>query len=90
MKPQVETLKVTRKIIRRKYPYMRTPKAYCTYIVENENHKHRLRTYEGTELFELLSSTTISKDPKYFWSVFVDGTYINNKLFSITNPRKTC
>lgn len=90
MKPQVETLKVVKKYIRRKYPYMRTPKTYCTYTVENECHKHRLRTYEGTELFNLLATTTISKDPKYFYSVYVDGTYMNNKLFSITNPRKIC
>lgn len=88
MKPIIEKLQVTWKIIRRTYPYSRTPKTYCSYIAENEKHKHRMRTFEGTKLFELLQTTTISKNPKYSYSVFVDGTYYGDKLVSITNPRK--
>ena len=87
MKTTTETLKVTWKIIRRK-GYGRTPTTYCTYVIENDKHKHRVRTYEGSELFKLLQETTISKNPKYFYSVFVDGTYAGEKLISITNPRK--
>ena len=89
MKQKVETLKVVRKFIRRKgYPSTRTPETYCDYIVENENHKHRLRTYERTDLFKLLQSTRISKDDKFMWSLIVDGTYVKGKLISISNPRK--
>jgi len=89
MRQKVETLKVVWKFIRRKgYPSTRTPETYCDYIIENENHKHRLRTYEKTELFKLLQSTTISKKEKYMWSVLVDGIYYGNKLISVTNPRK--
>jgi len=88
MKTRLETLRIVKKMIRRPYPYMRTPKTYCSYIAENENHKHKLRVYEGSELFDILASTTISKDPKYFWRVFIDGVYANDKLISITNPRK--
>jgi hypothetical protein len=57
-------------------------------MAENENHKHRLKTIEGTKLFEMLQNTTISKKPEYLWSVFVDATYYGDKLVSITNPRK--
>jgi len=82
-----ENLKVTWKIIRRK-GYGRTPTTYCTYIVENNEHKHRMRTYEGSELFKLLSNTIISKHPKYQSSVYVTGTYMNGKLVSVTDPKK--
>ncbi len=75
-------------MIRRPYSYMRTPVAYCTYIAENETHKHRLRTEKGSKLFQLLESTTISKNPKYSCAVYVDGNYCGDKLISITNPRK--
>jgi len=86
---KIETLRVVWKIIRRnKYPSTRTPETYCDYIIENDTHKHRLRTYERTELFKLLQSTRISKDDRFMWSLMVDGTYINGKLISITNPRK--
>ena len=89
MKQKVETLKVIWKFIRRKgYPSTRTPETYCDYIVENENHKHRLKTYERTELFKLLQSTRISKDDSFMWSLFVDGVYNGDKLTSIINPRK--
>ena len=88
MKPTIEPLKVTWKIVRRPYSYTRTPKAYCTYIAENENHKHRLRAEKGTELFNMLSTTVVSKDPRYFYSIYVDGVYYNNNLVRVTNPRK--
>jgi hypothetical protein len=92
MKPTRETLKVTWKFIRRKgYPSTRTPSTYCTYVVENEKHKHKMRTYEGSDLFKLLETTRISRIPetsKYSNSIFVDGTYCGDKLISITNPRK--
>lgn len=88
MKPTIETLKVTWKIVRRPYPCCRTPKAYCSYIIENENHKHKRRTPEGSELFKLLATTTVSKSSRYFYSIFVDCTYVGDKLISITNPRK--
>jgi len=87
MKTKIETLKVTWKIIRRK-GYGRTPMTYCTYVVENEKHKHRMRTYEGSELFKLLETTTISKNPKYSHSVYVDGTFCGDKLISVSNPKK--
>jgi hypothetical protein len=87
MKTTTDTLKVTWKFIRRK-GYGRTPATYCSYVAENERHKHKLKTLEGTKLFDLLQNTTISKKPEYLWSVFVDATYYNNKLISITNPRK--
>jgi hypothetical protein len=89
MTRKVETLRVVWKIIRRTgYPSTRTAETYCDYIVENNNHKHRLKTYERTELFKLLQSTRISKDNKFIGSLLVDGIYINGKLISITNPRK--
>lgn len=87
MKRKIEELKVTWKFIRRK-GYGRTPATYCSYIAENKNHRHRLRTNEGTVLFEMLQTTTISKRPEYMYSVLVDGTYCNDKLITITNPRK--
>ena len=86
---KVETLRVVWKFIRRKgYSSTRTPETYCDYIVENDTHKHRLRTYERTDLFKLLQSTRISKADKFIWSLLVDGTYVDGKLISITNPRK--
>ncbi len=86
-KTRTETFKVVKKIIRRK-GYGRTPKTYCTFVIENENHQHRMRTYEHTELFKLLESTTISKNPNYMYSIYVDGVFYNDKLVSVTNPRK--
>jgi len=81
-----ETLRVTWKFIRR-VGYGRTPETYCTYIAENENHKHKLRTVEGTKLFEILEKTIVSKTDRYEFKVFVDGMYYKNKLLFITNPR---
>jgi len=89
MRQKVETLKVVWKFIRRKgYSSTRTPETYCDYIIENENHSHRLKTYERTELFKLLQSTRISKDDKFMWTLLVDGVYNDGKLISVTNPRK--
>lgn len=88
MKTHVERLKVTWKFIRRK-GYGRTPVTYCSYIIENEKHKHKLRTIEGSDLFEVLKTTVISKRPRYLYSVYVDATYCDDKLVSITNPRKS-
>lgn len=82
-----EVLKITWKIIRRK-GYGRTPTTYCTYIAENKKHTHRMRVYEGSELFKLLSTTVISKHSKYHSSVYVTGTYVDGKLVSINNPQK--
>lgn len=82
-----ETLKITRKYIRWA-GQGRTPVTYCTYIAENENHKHKLKTIVGTELFEILRRTVCSKLEKYEYSVFIDGIYENDKLISITNFRR--
>ena len=81
-----ETLKVTWKIIRRK-GYGRTPETYCSYIVENENRKHHLRTDVGTKLFELLSNVYVSKSGSV--EIQMDGMYIKDKLMYVCNFRKT-
>lgn len=82
-----ETLKVTWKIIRRK-GHGRTPESYCNYIIENENHKHRLKTKEGTKLFDILDNTTILKEGSINEEVLVDGIYWGKKLLFVTNFRK--
>lgn len=82
-----ETLKVTWKIVRRK-GHGRTPESYCNYIIENETHKHRLKTKEGTKLFDILDKTTILKKGSVNEEVLVDGIYIGNKLLFVTNFRK--
>lgn len=93
MKSHVETLRVVWKFIRRTgYPSTRTPKTYCSYIIENEKHKHRQIAHEGSELFELLSNTRIYKDIDSFTrknveSIFVEGIYNNDKLVCIQNPK---
>lgn len=80
-------LRVVWKIIRRK-GYGRTPATYCKYIVENENHRHELRISEGTELFDLLSKTIISKSEDYYEKhLYVDCVYYNNVLVKVINPR---
>lgn len=84
MKP--ETLQITWKIIRRA-GYGRTPATYCTYIAENEDHKHKLKTVEGTKLFELLASHKISARQEFEKKIVVDAMYHNDKLMYITNPR---
>jgi hypothetical protein len=87
MRPTTETLRVTWKIIRRPYKCCRTPKTYCSYIIENENHKHRKKTFEDTELFKLLATTRVHKDSDYE-TIYVDCMYAGEKLISISNPRK--
>ena len=81
-----ETLKVTWKIIRRK-GYGRTPETYCSYIVENKNRKHRLRTNIGTKLFELLNNVFVSKSGTA--EIQMDGMYIEDRLMYVCNFRKT-
>jgi hypothetical protein len=81
----LEVLKITWKIIRK--AGHRTPDTYCSYIAENENHKHKLKTVEDTKLFELLKNTTISANNEYEKTVVIDGMYYKNKLIYITNPR---
>ncbi len=80
-----ETLKVTWKFIRRKG--YRTPEAYCSYIVENKNRKHRLRTNVGTRLFELLNNVLVSKSGTA--EIQMDGMYVGDKLMYVCNFRKT-
>jgi hypothetical protein len=89
MDRHIETLRVTWKMIRRSgYPSTRTPQTYCDFIIENEKHKHRRMVYEKSELFKLLSSTTISKNPKYSSYVIVEGIYNGDKLIGLINPKK--
>lgn len=81
-----ETLKVVWKFVRKK-GYGRTPETYCSYIVENKNNKHRLRTNLGTKLFELLNDIYISK--KGTAEIQMDGIYMKDKLMYVCNFRKT-
>lgn len=84
-----EILRVTWKIIRRA-GYGRTPSTYCTYIAENEKHSHRLKTVEGTKLFELLENHIVSKNiDRCETKIYVDGMYHNGKLKYVTNFRGT-
>jgi len=85
-----ETLRVTWKFIRRSgYKSTRTPETYCSYIAENKNHKHKLKTIEGTKLFDILSTTTISKsNDHYEYEILIDGMYRDGKLLYVTNFRK--
>lgn len=83
-----ETLRVIWKYIRWA-GQGRTPISYCTYIIENEKHKHKLKTYESTKLFELLKTTRIYKNKDVCeYELLVDAHYDNNKLSYITNFRK--
>jgi hypothetical protein len=89
MNSTTETLKITWKFIRRK-GYGRTPATYCSYVAENEKHKHRLKTVEGTKLFKLLQDTRIARKPNhpaYASSILIDISYCGDKVISITNPR---
>jgi hypothetical protein len=85
-----ETLRITWKYIRWA-GQGRTPVTYCSYIAENENHKHRLKTIESSDLFELLQNTRIARKPNhpdYASSILIDILYNNEgKVISITNPR---
>jgi hypothetical protein len=83
-----ETLRVVWKYIRWA-GQGRTPISYCTYIAENENHSHKLRTKDGTKLFELLKKTRIYKDEDQAETeLLVDGVYDGNKLLYVTNFRR--
>lgn len=82
-----ETLRVTWKIIRRA-GHGRTPESYCSYIAENGNRAHRLKTVEGTKLFEILEKTVVSPNAeRYAFKVLLDGMYYKNKLLFVTNFR---
>lgn len=82
-----ETLRVTWKIIRRA-GYGRTPSTYCSYIAENEKHSHRLKTVEGTKLFEFLQKYVVSRHiDRYDVKVYIDGMYHKGKLVYVTNFR---
>lgn len=80
-------LRITWKIIR-KEGQSRNVNTYCTYIAENEEHKHRLKTIENTKLFELLENTIILKKGSDNTNLYIDGIYRNNKLIFVTNFRK--
>lgn len=83
-----ENLRVTWKYIRWA-GQGRTPISYCTYIAENENHRHKLKAKEGTKLFELLKKTRIYKDREQARDeLYVEGVYENNKLLYVTNFRR--
>lgn len=81
-----ESLRVVWKIIRRA-GYGRTKHTYCSYIIENENHRHRLKTTEGTKLFNILQNNIISKTDRYSHKVLIDGIYHKGELQYVTNFR---
>lgn len=80
-----ETLGVTWKIIR-KASQGRNINTYCSYVAENENRKHKLRTIEGTKLFFLLENNVISSNHSVT-KLYLDGIYRDDKLIYITNFR---
>jgi len=86
----VEQLRVTWKMIRRA-GYGKTKHTYCTYVAENKNHKHKLKTIEGTKLFGLLQKTVIahsySDGSRFDKIIFMDGVYHNNELMFVRNFR---
>jgi hypothetical protein len=83
---KIEKLKVVWKIIRKK-GQGKVNKTYCTYIVQNENKKHTLRTYKGTKLFRLLNNTLIS--PRADSEVHLYGMYdVNDNLICVQNFSK--
>jgi len=84
-----ETLRVTWKYIRWA-GQGRTSISYCTYIIENEKHKHKLKAKDGTSLFELLKNTRIYKNNEQAeYELLVDGVYDqNNNLLKVINCRK--
>jgi len=88
----VEQLRVTWKFIRRA-GFGKTKHTYCTYIAENENHKHKLKTIEGTKLFNLLQKTVIahsySDGNRFDKIIFMDSVYRNNELKFVRNFRVT-
>lgn len=83
-----ETLRVTWKIVRRK-GHGRTPQSYCNYIIENKNHKHKLKVREGSKLFDILDNTVIFKREGTNEFVLVDVLYDDNDNFiSIIDYKK--
>ena len=88
-----ECLKVTQKFIRKANIDSggRTPLTYCSYIAENSNHKHKLKTIEGTKLFDLLKNTVVShnklKSDRFDNVISIEGVYYKNNLICIKNPR---
>lgn len=86
----IEPLRITWKIIRRA-GYGKTKHTYCTYIAENHKHKHRLKTVEGTKLFEMLEHTVICHNPdkmdRFNDVVYVDGVYRNGVLLYTQKPK---
>jgi len=83
-----ETLRITGKIIR-KGRECGMSEHYYSYIAENKNHKHKLKTIEGTKLFEILKTTIVSKvDDRYNYKVYIDGVYYKGDLLYVTNFRK--
>lgn len=88
-----ECLKITWKFIRRADIDRggRTPETYCSYVAENKNHKHKLKTIEGTKLFDLLQNTVVShnnlKLDRFDNIIYIDGVYFKNNLLCILNPR---
>jgi len=87
---KIERLKITWKLIRRA-GYGKTKHTYCRYIAENENHKHKLKTIEGTKLFELLQKTVICHNPnkadRFDAMICIDGVYRDGNLCYIKNPK---
>lgn len=83
-KMKTEQLKVTWKIIRKKG--YRTPETYCSYIAENKNRKHKLRTNCDTKLFDLLANNVISA--RGDTEIHLDGVYRDDKLIFVNNFRK--
>lgn len=82
-----ETLRVSWKIIRRA-GQGRNINTYCSYVAENENKQHKLKTVEGTKLFDLLSNYPVSKNEnQYSERIFLDGIYYKDKLLFVTNFR---
>jgi hypothetical protein len=71
--------------------YGRTKKTYCRYVAENSRHKHKLKTVEGTVLFDILEKTVVSHNPlssnRFQNLVFIDAAYLKGKLIFITNFR---
>lgn len=81
-----ETLRVTWKIIRRA-GQGRNVNTYCSYIVENNKYKHKLKTIKGTKLFDLLENNMICVNELNKHNIYVDGVYKNNKLICVSNAR---
>lgn len=82
---KIETLKVTKKIIR-KAGYGRLKKTYFEYIIENNKHKYKLKTKEGTKLFNMLNENPIYKNTNNS-EIIMDGVFKKNKFLYVKNFR---